>query len=69
MLALERLKDSKIIRERSEKNEAAVVACAMALQIGEAFDSDREAKRKFGVAPTTDVRGRWLPRLMLLDAV
>jgi len=65
---LERLRSSQIVRESSGKNEPAVVACALALKSGENFDSDRDAKRRFGVAPSTNVRQRWLPRLMLLDA-
>ena len=67
--SLARLMDCNVIRESSDKNEPAVVACAMALHRGEAFVSDREAKRTFGVAPSTDVRRRWLPRLMLLDKI
>ena len=68
MQVLEHLRSSHIIRESSGKNEPAVVACALALKSGEDFDSDRDAKRRFGVAPSTNVRQRWLPRLMLLDA-
>lgn len=40
--------------------ETAVVACALALHFGEAFDSDRDAKQSFGLHPSSDVRGRWV---------
>ena len=40
--------------------DPAVVTCALALNFGHGFDSDRDAKVQFGVAATTDVRSQWL---------
>ena len=40
--------------------DAAVVACSLALHFGQDLGSDRHAKEIFGVAATTDVRGRWV---------
>ena len=40
--------------------DPSVVACALALHFGEIFSSDRVAKEQFGIAGSTDIRGRWI---------
>jgi hypothetical protein len=37
-----------------------VVACSLALYFDEKFESDKEAKRRFGVGGSTNVRGLWV---------
>merc|ERR1711865_691359 len=49
-----------ILSDRGRPPSTNIVACAMALQRGEPFDSDAEAFRQFGVPEKYDMRGVWV---------
>jgi len=63
LLVIDRLKEADVTPPILKKNapaDPAVVACALALHFGQQFDHTLQAKEIFGVAPSTDVRGRWV---------
>ena len=49
-----------ILSSRGRPPRANIVACAIAFQRGEVFDSDEEAFRQFGVPERCDVRRIWV---------
>ena len=49
-----------ILSDRGRPPSTNIVACAMALQRGEPFDSDAEGFRQFGVPEKYDMRGVWV---------
>ena len=63
--------DPPILRS-NDRVEDNVVACAVAIHFAQNTVSDRSLKSRYGVASSTDVRGRWvngkLAELLKLDA-
>ena len=55
-----RMKAAGIIKNRGPPPKPNVVACALALQLNEAFTDDKAAKRLFNVGAKTNVRGEWV---------
>ena len=55
-----RMKAAGIIKNRGPPPKPNVVACALALQLNEAFTDDNAAKRLFNVGVGTNVRGEWV---------
>ena len=55
-----RMKAAGIIKIRGPPPKPNVVACAIALQLNEAFTDDNAAKRLFNVGAGTNVRGEWI---------
>jgi hypothetical protein len=54
------MKAAGIIKNRGPPPKPNVVACALALQLNEAFTDDNAAKRLFNVGVGTNVRGEWV---------
>ena len=48
--------DPRYIKEKANPPQINVLACAIALEKGEAFPSEKAAKRAFRVGPSTDLR-------------